>query len=143
MLRDLLGVLTAAAAAVAVGAGLIFAVTIGALFLPSGVGPAAVVAACAWAVLVAAVLGVGPLFILSRVFSGGIAPRPAAASGVLGIDPAVVRTAGRCPVCRTGGVRRGLVWCGRCLTPHHEDCWRYAGKCALFGCGGTVSRIAR
>ena len=24
--------------------------------------------------------------------------------------------------------------CERCETPHHADCWDYAGGCALFGC---------
>lgn len=26
------------------------------------------------------------------------------------------------------------VLCPRCETPHHADCWRYNGGCALFGC---------
>lgn len=27
------------------------------------------------------------------------------------------------------------VWCRDCSTPHHRDCFSYAGKCAIFGCG--------
>lgn len=27
------------------------------------------------------------------------------------------------------------VWCRDCSTPHHRDCFAYAGKCAIFGCG--------
>lgn len=29
----------------------------------------------------------------------------------------------------------GTVWCRDCATPHHRDCFAYAGKCAIFGCG--------
>lgn len=39
----------------------------------------------------------------------------------------------RCPVCATGFEGR-IRRCERCSTPHHGDCWDYAGGCAVFGC---------
>jgi hypothetical protein len=44
--------------------------------------------------------------------------------------------AGVCQVC---GAELGgkLVRCSRCSTPHHADCWEYAGVCSTYGCGGT------
>ena len=44
-----------------------------------------------------------------------------------------------CPVCgeeATGAVRT----CENCGTPHHADCWEYAGKCALYACEPGVVR---
>lgn len=42
------------------------------------------------------------------------------------------------PVCRVCG--EGLVGaridCARCGTPHHADCWNYAGGCAIYACQG-------
>jgi hypothetical protein len=40
----------------------------------------------------------------------------------------------KCPVCGDG-IDDGLVFCSRCQTPHHRDCWNYCGKCATYGCG--------
>lgn len=42
-------------------------------------------------------------------------------------------------VCRICGeeIREGLVFCRRCKTPHHRDCWLYAGRCSVFACGET------
>jgi len=42
-------------------------------------------------------------------------------------------------VCRICGeeIREGLVFCRRCKTPHHRECWQYAGRCSVFGCGET------
>ena len=31
-----------------------------------------------------------------------------------------------------------LVWCARCKTPHHADCWRYTGVCSTYGCGSKT-----
>jgi hypothetical protein len=39
-----------------------------------------------------------------------------------------------------------MVFCRRCQTPHHRDCWQYLGRCAIFACPETeffVPRIAR
>jgi hypothetical protein len=51
----------------------------------------------------------------------------------------------RCPVCGDT-ILEDLVFCGRCKTPHHRECWNYCGKCATYGCGETeftVPRIAK
>lgn len=41
----------------------------------------------------------------------------------------------QCLVCGTA-LQDGIVRCKKCRTPHHEDCWRYARRCATYGCGG-------
>ena len=46
----------------------------------------------------------------------------------------VVARRGVCRVCGSSLDGR-LVTCARCRTPHHEQCWRYAGLCSTFGCG--------
>lgn len=30
-----------------------------------------------------------------------------------------------------------MVFCGRCKTPHHRECWEYFGSCSIFGCQET------
>lgn len=45
-----------------------------------------------------------------------------------------------CAVCgdpTTAGID---LACTTCATPHHPDCWRFAGGCSRFGCGDQVSR---
>jgi hypothetical protein len=46
--------------------------------------------------------------------------------------------AAKCPVCACsifeGAEDDPVVWCKRCNTPHHADCWQYNGGCALYGC---------
>lgn len=37
-----------------------------------------------------------------------------------------------CPVC--GHPVSNEKSCPQCRTPHHEDCWKYSGGCAIFGC---------
>jgi hypothetical protein len=27
-----------------------------------------------------------------------------------------------------------VVYCGKCRTPHHEECWSYVGQCSTYGC---------
>lgn len=51
------------------------------------------------------------------------------------------RSAPICLVCRASLVR-DIVLCARCSTPHHRECFDYAGVCAVFGCGGSASRPA-
>jgi hypothetical protein len=45
-------------------------------------------------------------------------------------------------VCRVCGeeIREGLVFCRRCKTPHHRECWQYIGRCSVFACGETLFR---
>ena len=40
---------------------------------------------------------------------------------------------GTCQVCATEMEER-IVWCRRCRTPHHRECWIYTGMCSTFGC---------
>jgi hypothetical protein len=53
-----------------------------------------------------------------------------------GIVLAAVESQGgsECPVCGTA-VDKGTN-CPQCGTPHHDDCWKYSGGCAIFGCAG-------
>jgi hypothetical protein len=41
-----------------------------------------------------------------------------------------------CPVCGEEIVT-DMVFCRRCLTPHHAECWRYIGSCSTFACQET------
>lgn len=40
-------------------------------------------------------------------------------------------------ICRVCGTRidSDVVLCRRCYTPHHHDCWHYAGRCSTYACG--------
>ncbi len=40
-----------------------------------------------------------------------------------------------CQVCGAALSLRSLVYCAKCNTPHHEDCWHYTQCCSTFGCG--------
>lgn len=42
-----------------------------------------------------------------------------------------------CKVCGDA-LEDDLVYCRRCKTPHHLECWRYTGICSVFGCRETV-----
>lgn len=46
-----------------------------------------------------------------------------------------------CPVC-LGPVSSNVVFCRRCGTPHHRDCFRYAGRCSIYACRGRQYRRA-
>jgi hypothetical protein len=51
----------------------------------------------------------------------------------------------KCPVC-CDVIEDDLVFCGRCKSPHHRECWHYSGKCATYGCGETqyvIPRVAK
>lgn len=43
------------------------------------------------------------------------------------------------PVCKVCGelIDGGdpVVVCDACGTPHHQECWRYVGRCSIYGCG--------
>lgn len=45
----------------------------------------------------------------------------------------------RVPVCKVCGEEtlEQTVYCRRCRTPHHRDCWRYFGACSVYACGET------
>lgn len=42
----------------------------------------------------------------------------------------------RCLVCGEG-LMQDLVYCRRCKTPHHRECWEYSGGCSTYGCRET------
>lgn len=42
-----------------------------------------------------------------------------------------------CKVCGESIDGAGIVHCSKCETPHHSDCFQYAGKCSTFGCGNN------
>jgi hypothetical protein len=51
----------------------------------------------------------------------------------------------KCPVCGDL-IEDDLVFCSRCKTPHHGECWKYNGKCATYACGETqfaAPRVAK
>jgi hypothetical protein len=59
-------------------------------------------------------------------------------SGIEILDEAGASAPAEEPVCQVCGSRipaEGRVFCRRCRTPHHKDCWEYNGKCSTFGCG--------
>ncbi len=52
------------------------------------------------------------------------------------------------PICQICGeeIRAEMVFCRRCRTPHHLDCWQYNGCCSTYGCRETryvVPTVAR
>ena len=49
--------------------------------------------------------------------------------------PVVVRRGAHCRVCGTE-FHRPAVACPACETPHHGDCWEFAGGCAVYACRG-------
>jgi hypothetical protein len=40
----------------------------------------------------------------------------------------------QCQVCGSSLGQGTVVYCRRCATPHHEDCWTYARECSTFAC---------
>ncbi|MBI4865934.1 MAG: SUMF1/EgtB/PvdO family nonheme iron enzyme [Candidatus Wallbacteria bacterium] len=46
-----------------------------------------------------------------------------------------------CQVCsqEMGTDKRPVLACPACGTPHHEECWEYAGGCSTFACGERSS----
>lgn len=51
------------------------------------------------------------------------------------LEPILAQPGSACPVCGHGVVEESLE-CPTCRTPHHRDCWKYFGGCALFACRG-------
>lgn len=39
-----------------------------------------------------------------------------------------------CKVCGEEIEGHEMVYCNRCKTPHHGECWEYAGACSVYGC---------
>ncbi len=55
--------------------------------------------------------------------------RPEETAAPMSVDAA----AGVCQVCSEKMETR-VVYCGKCRTPHHEECWSYVGQCSTYGC---------
>jgi hypothetical protein len=52
------------------------------------------------------------------------------------------------PVCQVCGepIVSNMVYCRRCFTPHHLECWQYNGLCSTYGCRETrysIPTVAR
>jgi hypothetical protein len=58
-------------------------------------------------------------------------------SAVQYFDAPQAGTKPNCPVCAMAIADRQVL-CRRCRTPHHPDCWEYAGGCSMFACGETA-----
>lgn len=41
-----------------------------------------------------------------------------------------------CEICGEA-ISGDVVYCNRCRTPHHRDCWEYYGACSIYACGET------
>lgn len=54
-------------------------------------------------------------------------PRPAP------METVVAAAGGECQICGTAMEER-VVYCAKCRTPHHEECWMYNGACSTYGC---------
>jgi hypothetical protein len=60
----------------------------------------------------------------------------AGAAGIefLHSDEAQIIDDAQCSICYEP-LADGVVFCVRCKTPHHRDCWEYSGGCSTYGCG--------
>lgn len=45
----------------------------------------------------------------------------------------------QCQVCGEA-LEAPMVWCARCDTPHHRDCWEWNGGCSTYGCKSEETR---
>ena len=47
--------------------------------------------------------------------------------------------------CRVCGdvMEHDIVYCRRCKTPHHRECWEYNGACSTYGCRETIYLLPR
>jgi hypothetical protein len=43
-----------------------------------------------------------------------------------------------CQVCGMELSAGPLVYCSKCKTPHHKDCWDYLGQCSTFACKSHI-----
>lgn len=49
-------------------------------------------------------------------------------------DRSRIAIAGNCRVCGDALSQGNVMRCGNCETPHHNECYAYAGGCAMYGC---------
>lgn len=48
----------------------------------------------------------------------------------------VVSGEAQCKICGET-IQSDIVYCLKCRTPHHFECWQYYGACSTYGCGET------
>ncbi len=58
-------------------------------------------------------------------------------SGIEILDDAPAPPAGDpvCQVCGSAIPGDARVYCRRCKTPHHKECWQFNGRCSTYACG--------
>lgn len=61
-----------------------------------------------------------------------LAAESSAEIAFLGSHPA--ESDAHCQVCGIAIEAGAVTRCSRCGAPHHTDCWRYNGGCAIYGC---------
>ena len=61
--------------------------------------------------------------------------------GRVRIEPLKAAAGARCLVCRSelGGE---IIYCASCHTPHHRECFTYAGRCSVYACRAREFRRA-
>ncbi len=59
----------------------------------------------------------------------------ARAEGVIVFERVSEGPAAACRVCGAAIEAERRVVCRKCRTPHHDDCWKYNGRCSIFACG--------
>lgn len=47
-----------------------------------------------------------------------------------------------CRICGES-MQSDIVYCKRCKTPHHRECWEYTGICSVYGCREAVYLVPR
>ena len=52
---------------------------------------------------------------------------------IVGDEPQIIDDA-LCSICGET-MEEALVFCRRCKTPHHRECWEYYGGCSTYACG--------
>ena len=52
----------------------------------------------------------------------------------LGTAAPVIAQDTQCRVCGDP-LSNQVVFCAKCRSPHHQDCWQYIGRCSVYGCG--------
>lgn len=80
-----------------------------------------------------------------------VAPRPRAEPGAasaesdsvsMEIVAVALSTAADCPVCGEG-LAGPVQRCTGCDTPHHPECWAFAGRCSTYACEGSPRMAER
>lgn len=66
-----------------------------------------------------------------------LAPEAREEAGLAVSGLGIATAPGECSYCGDGLAGAANVLCVRCLTPHHQDCWRELGRCTTYACPGT------